>query len=80
MGLANERGNRQYLKQIDPEAAKLSPSVYRVIVNRRQNVVRVILRDRDLPWASISRKGTSFLQRLPDAGGTCWALNGVRGS
>jgi hypothetical protein len=30
--------------------------------------------------ASLSKRGTHFLQRLPNAGGTCWALHGVRGS
>ena len=54
------------------------PGKYRIKYNKRGNAVRAFVRDRDMPWASISRKGTSFLQQLPS--GVCWALNGVRGS
>jgi len=33
----------------------------------RGNAVRAFLRDRELPWASISKRGTHFPQRLPNA-------------
>lgn len=80
MSAANESGNRVKVGEIDPEEALAFPSVYQVVRNKRQNVVRVLRRERDLPWASVTRKGTSFLQRLPEAGSTCWSLHGVRGS
>jgi len=78
--LVKVQSGTRVVESLPLEHLQQFPGKYRIKYNRRGNAVRAFLRDRELPWASISKRGTHFLQRLPNAGGTCWALHGVRGS
>jgi hypothetical protein len=68
------------IEHLPLEILQQSPSKYRIKFNKRGNATRAFVRERDIPWASITSRGTSFLQRLPEAGSVVWALQGVRGS
>jgi len=66
------------LEALPLEHLQQFPGKYRIKYNKRGNAVRAFVRDRELPWAHISRRGTHFRQEL--CTGFVFALRGVAGS
>jgi hypothetical protein len=75
LGIPLAGGNRPSLGMISIEVAQAHPSVYELVRNKRQNIVRVLQKARVLPVTRFSAAGRAYEQKLP-SGHVVWALKG----
>lgn len=78
LGLPNALGNRAPQGVIAVEDAERNPGFYTIIRNKRGNVVRALVRGRDMATVPLSNNGVGYEQRLNS--GWVWALRGTPGS